>query len=294
MNETNISWTTYTINPIHGCSKVSNGCTHCYAESVSHRFGITSLDWTKANTGTNILLQHHKLKEILRPKAGSMVFMCSMSDLFHEDVPDWYRAAIWALMQSKPDVTFQVLTKRPNTMALWVLNDYEQALMSTEYQQYAAHTRHPSTVRDVLQAALHQYRKPGNSADHIWLGTSIESAKHLDRLYPLRLLNGFTRWVSAEPLLGAWGAVDLDGISWVVVGGESGAHIPMSPERVMQMEWALEIKDACYNQNVAFFMKQQSGIKPGNKPYLTEPDGSCWKWQQYPNIFTLPENVTPS
>ena len=119
MNKTTIRWTTVTWNPVHGCTKVSEGCRHCYAETLSRRFGLTKKPWTKPNEIENVQLKPHKLGEPRRLKEPSRIFVNSMSDLFHDLVPDDYRVLVFDVMESLPQHVFQILTKRPRNAAKW-------------------------------------------------------------------------------------------------------------------------------------------------------------------------------
>lgn len=190
MNVTKISWTTVTWNPVHGCSRVSEGCRHCYAEVLSLRRGWTHKPWTGPNAAINVQLKPHKLREPYKLKAPSRVFVNSMSDLFHELVPDSYIAKIFQVMNDLPQHVFQILTKRPKRAATWY----------------------------------------GPWTPNIWMGTSIEDRRVLGRLDRLRPCEAKVKFVSFEPLIGPVGRdVDLTGYAWVIVGGESGAGFRPMP-----------------------------------------------------------------
>jgi protein gp37 len=256
---TAISWTDVSWNPVHGCSKVSTGCKNCYAETLSLRYGQTPAPWTARNAPRNVLLKPHKLREPLS-KAGPWknpcrVFVNSMSDLFHEEIPDEYIAAVFDVMAQAPQHTFQILTKRPERM-----RDY----------RLAWHAAHPEC----------------RPLPNVWLGTSIENRKWVGRADVLGQTPAAVRFVSAEPLLGpliaesmtsrlegqSWAWKDgytgpmlrfynEDGelsFHWLIVGGESGAgHRPFDPE------WARDLRDVCHHEGVAFFVKQLGGARPG-------------------------------
>lgn len=186
---TAISWTTHTWNPVHGCSKVSEGCRHCYAERLSLERGWTSKPWTGPNARDNVQLKPHKLKEPYRISQPSRIFVNSMSDLFHDRVPDSYIRDIFAVMEDLPRHIFQVLTKRPKRAASW----------------------------------------RGPWPPNVWMGTSVEDDRVLHRLDDLRPCRAAVKFISAEPLIGPWPQdVDLAGFDWLIVGGESGSgHRPM-------------------------------------------------------------------
>jgi protein gp37 len=281
MQETIISWTKLTWNPVAGCSKVTDGCKFCYAAALSQRYGWTTKPWTIQNEEENVRLKPHKLFEPYKVKEPSRIFVNSMSDQFHRVIPDWYRAAIFCIMLDLPQHTFQVLTKRPEATIDWP-EKFLAAIRTPEFRAFAQDAP-DKRVKAALQKAINgQWESPW--APHIWMGTSVEDARVLHRIDSLRQNKAHVRFISAEPLIGAWGnKVELSGIHWVIVGGESGDHLtsPDNP-RWLKMEWAREIKNLCVDQGVAYFFKQDSGIRTELRPYLIETDGSKWKWEQYP------------
>jgi protein gp37 len=230
--DTKISWTDKTWNPVHGCSKVSDGCRNCYAEALSLRRGWTRKPWGAQNAKENVMLKPHKLREPFSWKKPCMIFVNSMSDLFHEQIPDSYLKEVFNVMNSLPRHTFQILTKRPERCVSW----------------------------------------HGPWTGNIWMGTSIEDSRVLYRLQALKQCNAAIRFISFEPLLGRIENVDLSGIHWVIVGGESGKGF-----RTMNHDWARKIRDLCIAQNIPFFFKQDSAIRTEMRPYL---DGVVW--HQYP------------
>lgn len=184
MNQSAISWTTVTWNPVDGCTRVSDGCRNCYAERLSLKNGWTKKPWTKQNETENVLLKTHKLRDPYKLKEPSRVFVNSMSDLFHPLVPDEYRRQIFAVMRDLPQHTFQILTKRPELAAAWPAEEW---------------------------------------TPNMWMGTSVEDARVIHRLDDLRPCPASTLFISAEPLIGPWPEqVDLTGFHWLIVGGESG------------------------------------------------------------------------
>jgi protein gp37 len=193
--------------------------------------------WTGA-----VNLVPKRLEEPARWKKPRRVFVCSMSDLLHENVPDDYLDRVWDVMETEERHTFQVLTKRP------------------------------ARLRDYLGQ-----RPPGHPLGfeslNIWIGTSVEDAKRAEERTPiLRDTPAAVRWLSIEPLLGPIGqGLDLSGIDWVVLGGESGPHFrPMDPD------WAREVRDACIEQGVPFFYKQPSGARQPPKDKPATLDGRVW------------------
>jgi len=190
MNKTIISWTRFSWNPVHGCSRVSAGCANCYAESLSNRYGWTKLPWTARNAAANVQLKPHKLQDPERVREPSRVFVNSMSDLFHPLVPDDYITQVFEVMCRVSRHTYQVLTKRPERAAEW----------------------------------------PGPWPENIWMGTSVEDQRAADlRIPQLQRCGAAVRFLSAEPLIDPMDlAGRLDGINRVIVGGESGkSHRPM-------------------------------------------------------------------
>jgi len=239
MNKSIISWTTNTWNPTHGCHKVSEGCRFCYAERISLQKGFTKKPWTAANATENVLLKPHKMRDPLKIKEPTRIFVNSMSDLFHELVPDDYRRQIFDIMNQCPQHVFQILTKRPERAAEWAYG----------------------------------------WANHIWLGTSVESAKWISRIEHLKHCAATAKFVSAEPLLAPLGPVDWTGVDWVIVGGESG---PDAVRRNMPHAWARDIRDQCAAAQVAFFFKQSSATRTEMGTALHHGDGTFWTWHQWP------------
>jgi protein gp37 len=216
-----IEWTDSTWNPIRGCTKISPGCTHCYAETFAERFrGVKGHPYEQ---GFDLRFVPEKLEEPLRWSKPRMIFVNSMSDLFHEDVPTEYILQVAGVMQKANWHTYQVLTKRA----------------------------------DRLQTVLNTALREQASLPHIWWGVSVENRKHgLPRIEYLRNTPATIRFLSVEPLLEDLGTVDLHGIHWVIVGGESGHGA-----RPMERSWVESIRDQCAAANVPFFFKQWGGVQ---------------------------------
>jgi protein gp37 len=216
-----IEWTDATWNPVRGCTKVSPGCKHCYAETFAERFrGVLGHPYEQ---GFDLRLVPDKLAEPLRWAKSSMIFVNSMSDLFHENVPSAYILAVAKVMHTANWHTYQVLTKRADRL----------------------HELLSSTLR--AQATL----------SHIWWGVSVEDRKHgIPRIEHLRAAPAAVRFLSIEPLLEDLGEVNLDGIHWVIVGGESGPGA-----RPMQPSWVESLRDQCSDAGVPFFFKQWGGVQ---------------------------------
>ena len=216
-----IEWTDATWNPMRGCTKISPGCAHCYAETFAERFrGVRGHPF---EFGFDLRLVPEKLADPLRWRAPRMIFVNSMSDLFHEEVPDDYIAKVARVMTLANWHTYQVLTKRAARMG--------QLLASK------------------LRFAAEQ--------PNIWWGVSVDDRRHgLPRVDRLRESPAQVRFLSIEPLLEDLGQVNLRNINWVIVGGESGPGA-----RPMEAEWVRSLRDQCRKEGVAFFFKQWGGVR---------------------------------
>jgi protein gp37 len=215
-----IEWTDATWNPVRGCSKISPGCKHCYAETFAERFrGVKGHPYER---GFDLRLVPSKLEEPLQWKTRKMIFVNSMSDLFHEQVPDEYIENVATVMTKANWHTYQVLTKRSSRM------------------------------RDLLESRL----RFAAQQSHIWWGVSVEDKQYgVPRIEHLRSAPASVRFLSIEPLLEDIGVLDLSGIHWVIVGGESGHGA-----RPMKEEWVVSLREQCQRTGVAFFFKQWGGV----------------------------------
>jgi len=222
-SQSSIEWTDATWNPVRGCTKISPGCKHCYAETFAERFrGVKGHPYEQ---GFDLKLVPEKLCEPLRWRAPRMIFVNSMSDLFHERVPDGYIAAVAQVMVAASWHTYQVLTKRSERL------------------------------RDLLNSRLGFAAK----ARHIWWGVSVEDRKYgLPRIGHLQSASATVRFLSVEPLLEDLGRIGLHNIHWVIVGGESGPGA-----RPMKREWVVSVRDQCRGSRVPFFFKQWGGVRKG-------------------------------
>ena len=219
-DRSSIEWTDATWNPVRGCTKVSPGCKHCYAETFAERFrGVPGHPF---EFGFDLRLVPEKLGQPFQWAESRRIFVNSMSDLFHDAVPDAYIDRVFAAMRGANWHTYQVLTKRPERMLRFV------------------------NARDWIKEAR-----------HIWLGVSVENRKHgLPRIDLLRDTKAGVRFLSIEPLLEDLGELDLEGIDWVIVGGESGPRA-----RAMSESWVLAIRNSCAEQRVPFFFKQKTAYE---------------------------------
>lgn len=237
MGKTQIEWTDATWNPVTGCTKISAGCDNCYAERFAERWrGIPGHPY---EFGFDLTLRPERIEQPLKWRQRKMIFVNSMSDLFHKDVPKEFIDRVFDTMEAADWHTFQVLTKRSSLMKKYV---------NARYSEKAA----PS---------------------HIWLGVSVEDGTKKSRMKHLQDSNASVRFLSIEPLVGAIGELDLTGIHWVIVGGESGPGY-----RPMQLEWAKEVRDQCRKANVAFFFKQWGGVRPKSGGRKLEGK----EWNGYP------------
>lgn len=215
MKTTKIEWTDVTWNPITGCDPISSGCKNCYAQAMALR--LKHMGSPRYANGFNLTVHPEVIDQPLHWTRPRMVFVCSMSDLFHEALGSAVIERVFETMNAAPQHTFQVLTKRSSR--LWEMGD------AIEW------------------------------TPNIWAGVTVESADYLNRLSDLREVPSAVRFVSFEPLLGPIPAdIDLTGIHWAIVGGESGPGA-----RPINYQWVLDLRDACQRQGVAFFFKQWGG-----------------------------------
>ena len=216
-----IEWTDSTWNPVTGCTKVSHGCDNCYAERLSERFrGVPGHPF---EMGFDLQLRDERLDQPLRWRRPRRIFVNSMSDLFHRDVPWIFVDRVFDVMERADWHTFQVLTKRSSLM------------------------------RNYLQDRYGENPVP----PHIWCGVSVEDRAALARVRHLQESPAAIRFLSIEPLLDSVGEFDLSGISWVIVGGESGPGA-----RPIEADWVREVRDLCERNHVPFFFKQWGGLRP--------------------------------
>jgi protein gp37 len=220
-NTTAIEWTDATWNPVTGCTKISAGCDRCYAERFAERFRGTP--GHPFESGFDLTLRPERLDQPLRWREPRMIFVNSMSDLFHKDIPTEFIARVFNTMERAHWHTFQVLTKRSSLMG------------------------------DFLRRRYDQQRGP----IHMWFGVSIEDGDRKSRIRHLQEAPAGVRFLSIEPLVGSVGKLNLAGIDWVIVGGESGPGA-----RPMKVEWVREVRDQCQDKGVAFFFKQWGGLRP--------------------------------
>lgn len=224
-----IEWTESTWNPVTGCTKISPGCKHCYAERMAQR--LQAMGQENYRDGFELTLQPHMLELPLQWKKPQTIFVNSMSDLFHNDVPLWYIHCVFDVMRRANWHRFQVLTKRADRLAE----------LNPELQW----------------------------APNVWMGVSVESDKYRPRIDKLRATGAMLRFLSLEPLLGPLHDLNLRGIDWVIVGGESGPNArPMDPA------WAMDLRDQCKRAEVPFFFKQWGGKNKKQAGRLLE--GRTW------------------
>ena len=229
MAQSTIEWTDATWNPVTGCTKISPGCKHCYAERMAKR--LKMMGQANYRNGFEITLQPHMLELPLKWKTPKRIFVNSMSDLFHTDVPFPYIEDVFAVMRQAHWHQYQVLTKRS-----------ERLLELSPRLEWAP---------------------------HIWMGVSVENRNYLGRIDDLRETKAHVKFLSLEPLLGPLHELNLRGIDWAIVGGESGPGA-----RPIDAAWVTDIRDQCLRAGVAFFFKQWGGVQ--KKKTGRELEGRTW------------------
>lgn len=234
-SKSDIEWTDATWNPVTGCTKVSQGCKNCYAEKMAAR--LKAMGVSNYRNGFEVTLHPHMLNAPLRWKRPRRIFVNSMSDLFHKDVPFSYIEQVFDVMKHANWHQFQVLTKRSER-----LKDSNRLILWPE---------------------------------NVWMGVSVESVEVAGRIQDLRATSAAVKFLSIEPMIGPVGPMNLSGIDWVIVGGESGPGA-----RPIDIEWVREVRDQCAAQGVAFFFKQWGGVN--KRATGRELDGRTW--QEFPKI----------
>jgi len=246
-----IEWTEATWNPVTGCTQISPGCANCYAKTFAERFrGVAGHPY---EMGFDLTLREERVDQPLHWRKPKIIFVNSMSDLFHERVPDEFVRRVFATMEAASWHTFQLLTKRPERLA-----------------ELAPTLPFP---------------------DNLWVGVSVENQRWTSRIDRLRRVPAVVRFLSCEPLLGPLSDLDLSGIQWVIVGGESGHGA-----RPMQAEWVRGIREQCRRSGTAFFFKQwgahdEEGIRRGKAASGRLLDAKTWDEMPSPqprNLMTVP------
>ena len=240
----NIEWTEQTLNPTVGCTKISPGCKHCYAEVMARR--LKAIGVKGYENGFRLTLMPERIAEPLERRKPTIYFVNSMSDLFHEKVSFDYIRRVFDVMAHAPQHTFQVLTKRAERMA--------------------------------------EFCRGVDVPANAWLGVSVENRKHgVPRIDILRTIDTTVRFLSVEPLLEDLGAIDLDGIHWVIVGGESGHKA-----RPMRKEWVDSVKRQCDQAKVAFFFKQWGAWGADGQKRSKKANGRTYRGKTFdsmPNVM---------
>lgn len=232
-----IEWTESTWNPVTGCTKLSSGCQHCYAERMAKR--LQAMGHPNYAHGFDVTLHEHMLEVPLKWTKPRMIFVNSMGDLFHEDVPLQFIQRVFSTMRQAPHHTFQVLTKR--------------------------------------SARLVELDHEINWPDNVWMGVTVENRGCCFRIDHLRRSNARVKFLSLEPLLGPLQHLDLEGLDWVIVGGESGPGA-----RPLALDWVTEIRDPCLNADVPFFFKQWGGVRKSQAGRVLQ--GRTWDQVPSPAI----------
>lgn len=241
---TRIEWTEQTWNPVTGCTKVSPGCKHCYAESMARR--LQAMGASGYDNGFELSLMTDRIEQPLRRQKPTIYFVNSMSDLFHEGIPSSFLDRVFSVIKSTPHHTYQILTKRSSRM--------------------------------------HEYFSRRIVPTNVWLGVSVEDKKHgVPRISDLRDIGATVRFISAEPLLEDLEEIDLTGIHWVIVGGESGPKA-----RPMKTEWVDSIYRQCQHSGTSFFFKQWGGWGADGKRRAKKENGRTFNgriWDEMPATY---------
>jgi protein gp37 len=238
--KSSIEWTEATWNPVTGCTKISPGCKHCYAERMANR--LQAMGNRSYMNAFKLTLQPHILEIPLRWKKPQVIFVNSMSDLFHKDVPIDYIRQVFAIMKKASWHTYQILTKRSERLL-----ELDREL---EWQP------------------------------QIWMGVSVETLEYAERIDHLRQTSAMTKFLSLEPLLGPLPHLNLEGIDWAIVGGESGPGA-----RPMQQNWVTDIREQCARSGVSFFFKQWGGFNKKKNGRTLE--GRTWDEMPAPKRVAL-------
>lgn len=251
-----IEWTQTTWNPTTGCTKVSPGCDHCYAETFAERFrGVPGHPYEQ---GFDLKLWPERLDLPKRWRQPRMIFVNSMSDLFHAQVPYGFVSQVWDTMRATPRHTYQILTKRPDRMARFAW-------------------RLAGAQADGLPEIGLPPSEPMGILPNVWLGTSVESQDYVERIQHLRGTPTVVRFLSLEPLLGPIDLLNVSGwrdeIDWVIAGGESGHGA-----RPCRLEWLEDLRDQCIECNVPFFLKQLGSVLGRNLGCRDHKGGDMAAW----------------
>ena len=273
-----IEWTEITWNPVTGCDRISAGCNHCYALALAKRLKAMGSQKYQADgdprtsgPGFAVTVHEDTLREPLRWRKPRVVFVNSMSDLFHARVPDSFIASVFGVMAATPQHTYQVLTKRSRRMRALLVSDAFRSRVDAA----------ADAAIDALTAINPQWLGLPSldpvpwPLPNVWAGTSIENDDYAWRADDLRQTPAAVRFLSLEPLLGPLPGLSLDGIHWVIAGGESGPG-----HRTIDLAWVRDIRDRCASRDVAFFFKQVGGPTP--KAGGRQLDGRTW--DQVPSL----------
>ena len=295
-DKTAIGWTDATWNPVTGCSKISLGCQHCWAEALSHRYGWTTQPWAMPHAAANVQVHPDRLDQPLRWRKPRRIFVNSMSDLFHEAVPDAFLDQVFAIMAMTDRHTFQILSKRPKRMRQYLTNPETPRRIA----DVVLHTAPSHPIYGVRAVDL--YNRSVWPLPNVWLGVSVEDQRRAHERIPLLLdTPASIRFLSCEPLLGPLDLTDFQpfhetcycqeepdgckprfaigcpetGIDWVIVGAESGPKA-----RPMNDDWVRSLRDQCQDADVPFFFKQR--VAHGKKQL--EPVLDDRPWLEFPRV----------
>jgi protein gp37 len=262
MGKTGIAWTDYSWNPTTGCNKVSEECDNCYAETVSRQKEFTDLPWTATNASVNVVEHPERLSNPTGFNMGG-----KLSEQKHPRYP------IKIFVDSMSDLFHDQVSDAFIEQVFGVMTDPKH-----RHRIFQILTKRPGRA----------VKWPGPWTPNIWMGVTCGHYKSKPRIDILRGCAAHVKFISAEPLLTSLKPLDLTGIDWIIAGGESGTGF-----RPMEMSWARESRDEAVSQGTAFFYKQDAAGSNGQRKYLVEEDGSCWKWLQYPDYLIPPVQVAP-
>jgi protein gp37 len=269
---TTIEWTETTWNPTTGCDRISPGCDNCYALALAKRLKAMGAakyqadgDARTSGPGFGVTCHEDVLLQPLSWRKPRTVFVNSMSDVGHAQVPAAFAARIWAVMALTPQHSYQVLTKRPERLARLLSRDeFRFDMVGRAIDDLV--TSWPGLSRNFVSSSRSPFAWP---VPNVWVGTSIETDKYVRRADSLRAIPAVTRFLSLEPLLGPLPSLDITDIDWVIAGGESGPG-----HRPVDLDWVRDLRDRCTARGIAFFFKQVGGPTP--KAGGRDLDGRTW------------------
>ncbi|MBI4673981.1 MAG: phage Gp37/Gp68 family protein [Chloroflexi bacterium] len=274
-----IEWTESTWNPLTGCTKISPGCKHCYAERMALR--LQAMGQPNYANGFKLKLHEHVLELPLRWKKPQVIFVNSMSDLFHKQVPLEYIQKVFEVMNRAHWHTFQVLTKRSARLLERIPHSYVGCRGNPSWlpnRNGRGQAVAPTRIPPINSESALEIQDRLEWTKNVWMGVSVETQNYMFRIDDLGQTGAQTKFLSLEPLLGPLPNLNLKSIDWVIVGGESGPRA-----RPMSEDWVIEIRDQCNRANIPFFFKQWGGVRKKNSGRLLDNR----TWDEMPRSFNL-------